>query len=104
MMTVAVMYPATGGTRFDHGYYMDSHIPLVRRLWGPMGLQEVRVLRGAAAPDGAAPTYSVMALLTFADADVFAAAAGRHGREIFKDIPNFTDATPVMQFNEVAEG
>ena len=103
MLTVAVMYPAADAT-FDHDYYMASHIPMVHRLWGPMGLQEVRVLRGVPAPDGAAPTYTTIALLTFTDPDAFTAAAGRHGREIFKDIPNFTTGQPVMQFNEVVAG
>lgn len=101
MLTVAVMYPVEGATTFDHGYYMASHIPLVRRLWEPMGLQEVRILRGVQAPDGAAPTYTTIALLTFSDPDAFTAAAGRHGKEIFRDIPNFTDGKPAMQFNEV---
>lgn len=100
MLTVAVMYPAAGGATFDHDYYMATHIPMVRRLWEPMGLQEVRVLRGAPAPDGAPPAYSTIALLSFTDPDAFTAAAGRHGAEIFKDIPNFTDAKPVLQFNE----
>jgi len=100
MLTVAVMYPAAGGAAFDYAYYMANHIPLVRRLWEPMGLQEVRILRGAPAPDGAAPTYILIALLTFTDPDAFTAAAGKHGSEIFKDIPNFTSAKPVMQFNE----
>ena len=101
MMTVAVMYPAAGGATFDHDYYMATHIPLVRRLWEPMGLQEVRVLRGAPAPDGTDPAYTTIALLTFTDPGAFTAAAGRHGAEIFKDIPNFTSGKPVMQFNEV---
>ena len=104
MLTVAVMYPAAGSDTFDHGYYMASHIPMVRRLWEPMGLQNLQVLRGAMAPDGKTPTYTAIALLTFGDPDDFTAAAGRHGAEIFQDIPNFTDAKPVMQFNEAVPG
>lgn len=104
MLTVAVMYPAESGATFDHNYYMATHIPMVRRLWEPMGLQDLRVLRGAPAPDGAAPAYTTIALLTFSDPDAFTAAAGRHGREIFSDIPNFTNGKPVMQFNEVVPG
>lgn len=100
MLTVAVMYPGADGATFDHDYYLAAHIPLVRRLWEPMGLTEVRLLRGAEGPDGTAPTYVMVALLTFRDADSFTAAAGKHGREIFKDIPNFTNAQPVMQYNQ----
>ena len=39
MLVVAVMYPGSEDARFDHAYYMDSHMPMVRRLWEPMGLQ-----------------------------------------------------------------
>ena len=104
MLTVAVMYPAAAGATFDHDYYMASHIPLVRRLWEPMGLQEVRVLRGAPAPAGAAPAGPTKALVSVTDPAAVTAAPGRHGKEIFSDIPNFTNGKPVMQFNEVVAG
>jgi len=32
--------------------------------------------------------------------DQFKDAAAQHGTEIFADIPNFTDTTPVLQFND----
>lgn len=102
MSVVAVMYPGANGAKFDHGYYMQSHIPLVRRLWSPFGLRDMVVLRGIAGPDGAAPTYTVITQLTFDSMDAFKAAAAQHGDEIFADIPKFTDATPVLQFNEPA--
>ena len=100
MTVIAVMYPSASGTTFDQDYYMQTHIPLVRRLWSPLGLQDVKVLRGVAGPDGAAPTYSIVALLSFASMDAFKAAAAQHGAEIFADIPKFTNGKPVLQFNE----
>ena len=102
MPVVAVMYPGANGAKFDHEYYMQSHIPLVRRLWSPLGLQDVAIMRGVAGPDGAAPTYTLITQLTFASMDSFKDAAAKHGGEIFADIPNFTDAQPVLQFNEPA--
>lgn len=101
MPVIAVMYPASEGGTFDHGYYMQTHIPLVHRLWEPLGLTDIRVMRGTPGPDGAAPAYTVVALLTFSSMDAFKEAAAAHGKEIFKDIPNFTGASPVMQFNDV---
>lgn len=100
MLMIAVMYPGGDGARFDHNYYMETHMPLVRRLWGPMGLQRDQVMRGLPAPDGAAPAYMVTTLLTFDSMDSFKAAAGQHGAEIFADIPRFTESTPALQFNE----
>ncbi len=102
MPVVAVMYPNADGAKFDHDYYMRSHIPMVRRLWSPLGLQDLRVTRGIAGPDGAGPPYMAVAQLTFASMDTFKAAVAKHGDEIFADIPKFTDAKPVMQFGESA--
>ena len=99
MVVVSVMYPGASGESFDHPYYTGTHIPLVRERWGDMGLRGVRLLRGAQGPDGAKPTYAMMALLEFESMDAFQRAAARHGAELFGDIPNFTDAKPVVQFN-----
>lgn len=100
MLVITVMYPGTEGTRFDHAYYMETHMPLVRRLWEPMGLQHDQVMRGVAAPDGAAPAYVVTTLLTFDSMDRFKAAAEQHGAEIFADIPRFYDGSPALGFYE----
>lgn len=99
MPVLAVMYPSADSS-FDHGYYMQVHIPLVRRLWEPMGLEAVTVMRGVTGPEGTAPTYSVIALLTFGSMQQFKSAAAQHGKEIFADIPKFSSASPVIQFNE----
>ncbi len=100
MLVISVFYPASENATFDFGYYTDSHIPLVQQRWGGMGLQEFRVLKGGAGPDGAGPTYLLVALLTFQSAEAFGAAAAQHAAEIFADIPNFTNLSPVLQFNE----
>ncbi len=100
MVLVSVLYPNQPGTRFDERYYLDEHIPLVRRRWETMGLTDLRLLRGTATPDGGPAPYRVMALLTFASADALQKAAAAHGAEIFGDIPNFTDAQPAAQVNE----
>jgi len=100
MVVIAVMYPHAGGAAFDLDYYMQSHIPLVRRLWSSLGLQDLKVLRGTPGPDGGPPTYVAMALLTFTSMDAFKDAAAKHGAEIFDDIPKFTESKPVLQFSE----
>ena len=102
MLVIAVMYPASGDARFDHAYYMATHMPLVRRLWEPLGLQSDQVLRGQPGLDGAPPAYVVTTLMTFESMDSFKAAVAQHGEEIFADVPRFTAIQPVMQFNEPA--
>ena len=100
MLVVTVLYPGGEGTRFDHAYYNETHMPLVRRLWEPMGLQRDQVTRGVPGPDGAAPAYMVMTLLFFDSMDGFKAAGAKHGAEIFGDIPKFYDASPALGFYE----
>ena len=34
MIKVSVMYPNTPGARFDHDYYRDKHMPLVKARMG----------------------------------------------------------------------
>lgn len=97
-MIVSVMYPATG-KKFDLDYYLNKHVPMVRRLWGPLGLKGAQVLRGTGAPNGGA-TYQLMALLDFGSLAQFQEAAKQHGKEVMGDIANFTDVQPVVQFNE----
>ena len=36
-ITITVLYPNTQGSRFDFGYYMKSHKPLVEKSWGGQG-------------------------------------------------------------------
>ncbi|MBC7799259.1 MAG: EthD family reductase [Gemmatimonadaceae bacterium] len=100
MLVVAVMYPGADGAPFDHDYYLASHMPLVRRLWEPLGLRSTQVMRGLPAPDGATPAYVVTTLLTFDTMDSFKQAAAQHGTEIFADIPKFSGAAPALLFNE----
>ena len=100
MVLLSVLYPDQPGSRFDERYYVERHIPLVRQRWEPMGLTELRLLRGTATPDGGAAPYRVLALLTFQSVEALQKAASAHGGEIFGDIPNFTDTQPVAQLNE----
>ncbi|MFL5110695.1 MAG: EthD family reductase [Microvirga sp.] len=101
MIVVSVMYPGGADATFDEGYYLQTHIPLVRERWRGMGLSDVRLLRGAGTPDGGAPPYRVTALLTFGSLSEFQAAAQAYGGEIFADIPKFTNVQPLVQINEI---
>lgn len=101
MILVTVMYPVGPQTTFDTEYYMQKHIPLVKERWTAHGLKNAQVLRGTAKPDGSAPDYQMMALLTFGSLEDFKSAGKAHGREIFADIPNFTNAQAAVQINDV---
>jgi uncharacterized protein (TIGR02118 family) len=100
MILVSVMYPGGENATFDESYCLGNHIPLVRKRWIPMGLEEVHLVKGTGKPNGSLPPYRVMALLRFRSLQDFRVAAGAHGAEIFADIPNFTNVQPVLQINE----
>jgi uncharacterized protein (TIGR02118 family) len=99
-MIVTVMYQLGESGKFDMDYYLQSHMPLVHRLWGPAGLVGAQVLRGTGSPTGEPPAFAVITLLEFASLAAFKAAAKAHGREVMGDIARFTDATVLTQFNE----
>lgn len=100
MVLVSVMYPNQSGARFDRDYYLQTHIPLVKERWGPMGLQEVRLVRGVGTPDGSAAPHQVIALLFFRSLQDFQNAAQAHAQEILADVPKFTDVQPTIQISE----
>lgn len=104
MIKVSVMYPHQAGARFDHAYYRDKHMPLVRQRMGPACLFYT-VDKGLAggAPDEP-PPYLAMCHIYSDSVEAFQAAFGPHAREILADIANYTDLAPVMQISEVVVG
>jgi uncharacterized protein (TIGR02118 family) len=101
MIAITVLYPAGTDVKFDESYYLEKHMPLVEKLWTPLGLTSSKVLKGKSKPDGSPPDYLILTLLTFNSMDDFKAAGKAHGKEIFADIPNFTNSKAVTHINEV---
>ena len=104
MAVLSVMYPNQPGARFDETYYLERHIPLVRRVWAPMGLTEVRLLRGASTPDGGPAPFQMIALVAFRSIDALHQALAAHSEEVFASIQRYTDIQPIMQISEEAIG
>lgn len=101
MIKVSVMYPNSAGVRFDHDYYRDKHMPLVKARMGE-ACKYYTIDKGLAGGAPGAPATYVGMCHIFADSiDAFQKAFGPHAKEIMGDIKNYTDATPVMQISEV---
>ena len=102
MVHISVMYPGGEGKAFDHAYYVDKHMALVRQRWGGMGLVRTEVDRGVAggAPDAPAP-YIAVGHVYFNSLQDFQRANTAHGKELFADVPNFTNIQPQVQISEV---
>ena len=100
MIVVSVTYPNSDGAKFDFDYFREKHMPLVRSLLSDSGLQDIKALRGVAAPGGGPATNQAVSLLSFASLDGFQSGIAKHGAAIFADRPNFTDIKPLFQINE----
>ena len=98
-VSLQVIYPAAEGSKFDHGYYAETHIKLVQDQMG-QHIQDIIVTRGlSGGPDTPAP-YHAIATLVFADQSAMDAAMQAAGPAL-ADIPNFTDVPPKMLIGEV---
>src|SRR6059036_3887191 len=94
MIKVSVMYPNTPGARFDHDYYRDKHMPLVKALMGD-ACKSYTVDKGmAGGAPGAPATYVGMCHIFCDSVEAFQAGFGPHAKEIMADIPNYTDSLP----------
>lgn len=104
MIKVSVMYPNTPGAKFNHDYYRDQHMPMVKAKMGA-ALKSYTVDKGlAGGAPGAAATYVAMCHLFCDSVETFQAGFGPHAKAIMADVPNYTDIAPVMQISEVVVG
>ena len=104
MIKVSVMYPNTAGARFNHDYYRDQHMPLVKRKMGD-ACSHYTVDKGlAGGAPGEPATYIGMCHIFSESVESFQAGFGPHAKDIMADIPNYTDIAPVMQISEVVVG
>ena len=104
MIKVSVMYPNTPGSRFDHAYYRDKHMPLLKARMGA-ACRSYTVDKGlAGGAPGSAPTYVGMCHIFCDSLERFQTGFGPHAKEIMADIPKYTDLTPVIQISEVVVG
>lgn len=104
MIKVSVMYPNIPGARFNHEYYRDKHMPLVKARMGD-ACDHYTVDKGlAGGVPGMPPTYVGMCHIYSQSVETFQAGFGPHMPEIMADIANYTDLVPLMQISEVVVG
>ena len=100
MYILTVTYPKSKKATFDFDYYRTRHLPEVGKAFGPFGLGYASVLKGDQSLDGKDPAYFAIAILSFATEQGARDAVGSDaGKALVDDIANFTNATPVLQFN-----
>ena len=104
MIKVSVLYPHDPEKQFDLDYYTGTHLPLVQRLLGPMGLVRTEAEKGVSGTDpNSPPPFVVVAHLHFNTTDEVHEGFKTHGREILGDIKNYTDIRPMFQISETID-
>ena len=104
MIKLSVMYQYKPGAGFDHTYYRDKHMPLVKARMGE-AYRFYTIDKGLAGKAPAEPeTYVAMCHIYCDSVESFQGAFGPHAKEIMADIPNYTDLAPVIQVSEVVVG
>ena len=90
MIKVSVMYPNTPGARFDHAYYQDKHMPLVKARLGD-ACKYYTVDKGlAGGANGVPATYVGMCHIFCDSVEAFQAVLGlmpRRSWQTFQTIP-----------------
>ena len=104
MIKVSVMYANKPGARFNHVYYRDTHMPLVKARMGDR-CRFYTVDKGLAGGSPGEPAPYVGMCHIYCDSvEAFQAGFGPHAKEIMADIRNYTELAPIVQISEVVVG
>ncbi len=91
-MILCVTYSGERASRFDREYYVQQHLPLVRKVWGPAGLEAIDVFFPADTGAG----FIAITICKFRDAAAYqTATALPDTAEVMADIQHFTAIQPV---------
>ena len=101
MIKVNVMYPYTEGARFDHAYYRDRHMPMMKARLGSACVYYTVDKGLTGRVPGSPPAFVAICAFICDSAEGYEAAMKEHRAEILGDIANYTDIAPVLQVSEV---
>lgn len=97
---LTILYNNGDDITFDFDYYRDNHLTMIMRLFGN-SIKRFE-LRKPVSMEGAPPSAFVAAVNIWVnDNAAFDAGNAEHGPTMVADIPNYTNATAVIQNDEV---
>ena len=91
---MTVTYRGEKTDRFDRSYYRDRHLPLVKEVWGPLGMETISAFFPEANEAAAGPETGIVAacICGFRDEDALhQALASPNTAKVMNDLPHFTD-------------
>ncbi|KAK9482491.1 hypothetical protein V1527DRAFT_347165 [Lipomyces starkeyi] len=99
---LTILYPNQDDIKFDMHYYLHTHMPLVESGWRSAGLLKWEVTEFGPGADSQKPPYRVANTLTWKDETSFTAAyTSLTSREIFEDVPHFSNHQPIILSGKV---
>ena len=88
----------------DEAYYLQKHAAILRRVWGPLGLERMEVRKLAAAADGSPPPYQVIWSGYFPSLEAVRAVLQHPASaEAVGDVPNYYQGMPDIFIGEVVD-
>jgi uncharacterized protein (TIGR02118 family) len=99
MIRVSILYPNSEGATFDKAYYLNSHMPMVRKTLGPTLLKD-EIWSGVNAPGLPPAAYLFLLHMYFESVEAFGAGFQEHGGTFMADIPNYTNVAPVLEVEQ----
>src|SRR3990167_4314855 len=97
---MTIVYQNGADVRFNFDYYVNTHMPLIMRLYGK-SISRFELRRGQPGADGAAPPYVATITIWIADPAAFDAAAAEHQAGLRADVPKFTNAVLIAQRDKI---
>jgi uncharacterized protein (TIGR02118 family) len=101
MIHVTGLYRDMPDSKFDFNYFVNTHMPLAKKLLSDFGMGKFEVERGIEAADGEAAPFICITHVEFPTIEDFRRGLERHGEELFADVPNYTNIEPEIQFSEI---
>jgi uncharacterized protein (TIGR02118 family) len=93
MHKIVVLYPPQPDPERFKAYYLDTHIPLARKMPGLLVLRYSFDVQGVG---GDAPYFCIFEA-EFADGAAMGAAMGSpEGQAVAADVPNFAEVAPTL--------
>jgi uncharacterized protein (TIGR02118 family) len=101
MITVNVLYSNKDGANFDMDYYLTSHIPMLKRLFGSAlkGCIVEQGLSGGA--PGTKAEFAVLCHLRFDSVESYQQAIRPVTGQIRNDVANYASEAPIVQISDV---
>jgi len=100
LIKYSVLYPNTENGKFNHDYYRDVHLPLIKKRMGHY-LLSYSIDKIIATPEGSSAPYIAACHLICHSVDDLQKGMASHVDEIVGDVANFTNITSVKWIAEV---